>query len=174
MSDYGLDPAQFLRYVIRPTLQQDLQLWSPQAEVLVLGTALVESRLRWLDQLDKRNLPGPAYGLWETERATHVDLYVNFLVYQPALRARLDQLVTRGAAKAPAIPDVTEVVGNLKYACAVCRLDYYREKGGLPPANDAHAMARYHKRYYNSAKGATDVTESMVHFQRAVELSANT
>lgn len=171
MSDYGLDPKQFLRYLIRPILQRYLQLWSPSAEILVLGTALVESKLRWIDQLDKLNRLGPAFGLWQTERITHDDLYANFLVYHPALRTRLDGLASRGAN---AQPDVEEVVGNLKYACGVCRLDYYRERSALPRENDAAGFAAYHKRFYNSALGKTDVHESVLHFRRAIELSATT
>ena len=44
------------------------------AERLVCATALAESALRYVDQVDKAGRPGPAYGLFQMERRTHDDL----------------------------------------------------------------------------------------------------
>ena len=53
--------------VIRPALRA-LDLWSPAAEDLVLGTAAQESGLAYLRQIGG----GPALGLWQIEPATQI------------------------------------------------------------------------------------------------------
>ena len=58
--------SQTLALVICPALEK-LSLWSPSAEELVLGTAIVESGLTYL----KQHGDGPALGLWQVEPATH-------------------------------------------------------------------------------------------------------
>ena len=56
--------SQTLALVIRPALKK-LRLWSPSAEELVFGTAIVESGLTYL----KQHGDGPALGLWQVEPA---------------------------------------------------------------------------------------------------------
>ena len=55
----ALDAKQLRELVIRPALME-IELWSEAAEELVLGTAIVESRLSFIKQLGS----GPAFGLW--------------------------------------------------------------------------------------------------------------
>ncbi|MGH6742988.1 MAG: hypothetical protein ACREDY_28850, partial [Bradyrhizobium sp.] len=74
-NELGLDPSQVREYVIRPALQR-LNAWTQAAENLVLGVAMHESRLRYIDQLDWAGKPGPAFGLWQMEAPTHNDLWV--------------------------------------------------------------------------------------------------
>lgn len=157
---YGLDSIQLRIHVVRPVLIR-LGLYSPAAENLVMGTAMTESELRYLTQLGR----GPARGLWEMEGATHLDVHTNYLKFRPELQ----KLVLAYAAPySGGIPDPDIMSGNLYYACAMCRVDYKRAPGALPDAKDAMGMAQYHKKSYNSARGATDVTESVKHFQQAV------
>ena len=68
-----LDPELFRRRVIRPVIRR-LDLRSPMAERLLLGTAMTESGLRHL-----RQVRGPACGLYQIEPATHRDLATNWL-----------------------------------------------------------------------------------------------
>ena len=68
-----LAAKQMSTLVIKP-LPKKLNLWSPSAEELVLGTAIVESGLTYL----KQHGDGPALGLWQVEPPTHEDLYTNF------------------------------------------------------------------------------------------------
>jgi hypothetical protein len=168
--DYGLDPAHFLRYVIRPTLPR-IALDSPSAQVQVLGIGLVESGLRWLDQLDKRTMPGPAYGLYGMEKATHDDLW-SFLRAKIALRLSVGRLSLYSGFQSP--PDVTELWANLAYATAMCRVKVYRAPPALPDATDALGHANYHKVFYNTMAGATVVSESVKHFEFAVRCVADT
>lgn len=166
MSDYGVDPKQFVRYILRPTLQR-IDLWSPSAEVLCLGTALTESNLRYVDQIDKANKPGPAFGPYQIEGPTHADYYRHFLRYNTDLRMKCIRLASFFSGD---IPDPQEMWGNWVYASAMCRVHYRRVKEALPPASDALAMAQYHKKYFNTVKGKTKVEESIKHFEFATKL----
>ena len=65
----ALDASQLRRLVIQPALSE-IELWSPAAEELVLGTAIVDSRLSFIKQLGS----GPAFGLWQIEQDTHRDV----------------------------------------------------------------------------------------------------
>jgi hypothetical protein len=140
--------------VIRPALQY-IELWSPAAENLVLGTALVESNAEYLHQVK-----GPALGLWQMEPATHDDIWENFLKYRASLREWLQELqtpasITRGA---------NELIGNLYYGAAMCRVHYYRSPRKLPDAKDAQGMAELWKAVYNTARGAGTVEKALPRF----------
>lgn len=154
-----IDPKQFRQLVIVPTLAQ-LGLGSIAAEELLLGTALTESGLMWLHQ----GGGGPALGVYQCEPATHDDLFNNFIAFRPDLASRLYPL--RMSSLQPAF----QLAANLAYATAICRIHYLRAPAPLPAAGDAMAMALYHKRFYNTAQGATDPHESVVNFQRAIAL----
>ena len=60
-----LAATQILSMVIRPALSK-INLWSPNAEELVLGLAIVESGLTYIRQWGG----GPALGLWQVEPST--------------------------------------------------------------------------------------------------------
>lgn len=167
MTDYGIDPAQLVVHIIRPTLQY-LDLWSPAAGVLVLGTGMVESQLRYVDQIDRANKPGPAYGLWQCEAPTHTDYWDNYLRFQPSLREKCSGLVSR---KHSLFPPVDELVFNLAYAAAMCRVHYRRVKAPLPDRRDALGMAEYWKAAYNTPTGKGTVQKALSHFQFATNLS---
>lgn len=158
---YGIDPQQLLLHVVRPSLQH-IGLRSPAAEQLVLGTALVESRGEYVKQLGA----GPALGLWQMEPATHDDIWQHFLQYRGALSACVSELTTAATITQGAL----ELVGNLFYAAAMCRVHYARVREPLPAAGDAAAMARYWKQHYNTALGAGTVDKALPHFQKACAL----
>ena len=163
---YGLDPEQLVRHIIRPTLQH-IELWSPAAEVLVLGTGLVESKLRYVDQIDKANKPGPAYGLWQCEAPTHKDYWDSYLRFQNGLREKCSALVSR---RNTLFPTADELVFNLAYAAAMCRVHYRRIPAALPDRDDVAGMAGYWKRWYNSPLGKGTVAKALPHFEFAAKL----
>jgi hypothetical protein len=145
---------QLRELVIRPALQH-IELWSAAAENLVLGTALVESKAEYLHQVN-----GPALGLWQMEPATWADIQENFLKYNASLREWVKELQTPAAFTSGA----TELIGNLYYGAAMCRIHYRRVKEPLPQAKDAEAMARYYKRYYNTEAGKGSVEKALPRF----------
>jgi hypothetical protein len=155
----SLDLQQFADHVIGPVLDT---LGIPQqgaATQLLLGTAVVESNLKYVKQLGH----GPALGVYQMEPATHNDIYDNYLCYNPELETRVCALSIGGYAK--------EMMGNMTYATAMCWMHYsrFKKKSPLPAYNDYIAMANYHKKYYNTAKGHTDVIQSAKIFKQIVD-----
>lgn len=148
-----LDGTHFRELVIRPVLRhlglhRD-ELEFQAAEELLLGTAVVESRLTYL-----RQIKGPALGLYQVEPATHDDILKNYLAYRPQLDEKVDGLTT-----VMHWPDnlSQEMQGNLLYATAIARLVYYRVPEALPAAGDLLWQAEYWKKHYNTYKGAGSI-----------------
>ncbi|MBF0098763.1 MAG: hypothetical protein HQM04_09680 [Magnetococcales bacterium] len=142
----GLNPQQFRTLIIRPTLRR-LDLWSEAAEELLLGTAIQESALHYLQQMGG----GPAMGLWQMERATHDDLWVNFLNG----RTKLGLNVLGPYVK----PEATRMVWDFSYACSMARIHYLRCPDALPPAGDIAGQAAYYKKHYNTNQGKATVEQ---------------
>lgn len=159
----GLDVQQFREYVVTVALKQ-LQLWTPAAENLVLGTALHESGgLRFLDQATPG--PGPAYGPWQMEAPTFNDIWANFIPRFPFLRNRLQAMACGPPNGLP--PDVATLHGNLFLGAAMCRIAYYRVPQPLPGPTDALGMAQYWKAHYNTPLGKGTVDEALPAFKLA-------
>jgi len=144
---------QFIDHVIVPALNA-IGLNSQAAQELVLGTALQESNLYYLKQLGA----GPAMGLFQMEPATHDDIWTHYLIYKPRLAGKVH---TISAQQTP-----EELIGNLWYAAAMCRIHYLRVKAPLPEAGDIDAQAAYWKKYYNTPLGAGMVEEYMENWKR--------
>lgn len=161
--NYGLDTKQFRLAIVRPVLQR-LQLWNPAAENLVVGTALHESHLKYVKQIN-----GPALGLFQMEGPTHADLHKNFLKFNPDLSKRVAQLASFFTTD---FPDPTEMVANVAYAAAMCRVHYRRVKESLPPSNNPALLAQYWKTYYNTRLGKGTVVQALPHFELAVKEGA--
>ena len=141
----GIDPRQLLDLVIRPTLDA-LALGCPAVEQLLLGTALQESDCgRYLQQLGG----GPALGVFQMEVGDHDDIWANFLPGKPDLAAKVKALLPAGADRRG------QLVTNLAYAAAMCRVHYLRVRDPLPPSYDVEAQAAYYKAHYNGPGAAT-------------------
>jgi len=140
-----IDSNQLIEYVIRPTLNH-LDMYSEAAENLVLGTAMHESHLQYLHQIE-----GPAIGLWQMEPVTHDDIWTNYINPRMNLKSLMRQLApAKYMGKAI---DADEMHGNLFYACAMCRMHYYRRPERLPDKDDINGLANYWKKYYNTFMG---------------------
>jgi hypothetical protein len=145
-----IDPIHFRDEIIKPTLQYMGPPYnSPAAVNLLLGTAVVESKLTYLRQLGG----GPALGLYQIEPATLTDVYKNYLDYRPDLRERLHRRFINQ------LTGPQKLVGNLHFATMIARLIYYRAPGALPEAHDLHGLADYWKAHYNTEQGAGDPDE---------------
>lgn len=153
----GLHLGQFKALIVRGTLAQ-IGLAGDAAVNLLTGTALVESELYFL-----RQMGGPALGLWQMEPATHDDCWQNFLNTQPQLGQSIRMLAGRRN------PTVALLITNLAYACAMARVKYLRAAPPLPAATDAAALSAYHKRIYNTARGAADPIRNTPFFQQAID-----
>lgn len=148
---FGLDLDQFRLDVVRPSLRV-LKLWAPNCENLVVGTCMTESLLKYL-----RQKKGPAYGLPQMEPFTHDDIWANYLIGKPELRAALN---SNGS-------DPTRLIWDLRYAVQMCRIFYRRLPDAIPAAEDAHGMAQLWKRRYNTHLGAGTVEKALPYFRKA-------
>lgn len=135
-----LDIEQFRDLVIAPTLAS-IGLYSKSAERLLLATAVIESNLTYIKQVGG----GPALGLFQMEPATERDIWDNYLKYKKDLAEKVESLRFHIDG---------ELVGNMYYAAAMCRVHYLRVKAPLPQPEDQAGMAKYWKKYYNTHLGA--------------------
>ncbi|XNS77591.1 hypothetical protein AB6C63_023220 (plasmid) [Vibrio cyclitrophicus] len=154
-----MDSKQLLELVIRPTLKK-LGLHSEAAEQLVIGTIWQESRGEYIKQLGG----GPALGLAQMEPATHDDIWCNYLAYKRTLANGITELASMQSLDDDMLPDANELMGNLNYAVAMCRVHYLRVKAPLPKAGDVEGMAAYWKQYYNTPLGAGKPQEFVENF----------
>lgn len=155
---------QFFRLVVRPTLH-DIGLASPTAEALVLGTALHESAgLTFIDQVTGQadKAPGPGLGVYQIEQPTHADVFNHFLDFpkQAALKAKVV------AFRAPEPRGAIQLVTNLAYATAICRVIYYRVREPLPDVNDLAGLGRYWKDHYNTSAGKGTAEQWVASWQK--------
>jgi len=143
-----MDMNQLHRFIVKPVLKY-MGLSGHAAEQLVVGTALTESNLQYIDQITSSQdvTLGPAYGLYQIEPNTLGDLYDNYLKYHKQRKNKFDNLL----ASYPS--NTIQLATNLYYATAACRLIYYRQPRALPEANDLRGLADYWKTYYNTSKG---------------------
>jgi hypothetical protein len=100
------------------------------------------------------------------EPATHDDIWQNFLQYKRELASKVSELSTPAALTAGAL----ELVGNLYYAAAMCRVHYARVRAQLPKDSEFGDMANYWKQYYNTTLGAGIAKEAVPHFYKACYL----
>lgn len=152
----SLNLQQLRTLIIGPALET-IDLWSQSAENLVLGTILTESRAEYLKQVGG----GPALGMIQMEPATHNDIWRNYLAFNTDLAGRLRSIT-------PKAGDAHELIGNLWYAAAMCRVFYRRCKDPIPSdPGDALAMAKLWKLRYNTPLGAGTVEKALPYFEQA-------
>lgn len=136
----SLDP-QALRTLIQQTLTP-IGLYTRNAEELLMATAANESHLGEY----RRQIGGPAIGIFQEEPGDFTDLHDNYLSYRPILLANVDKLSQSCR--------VEDLENNDAYAVAICRVHYLRAPEALPPADDLGAIFSYYKEFYNSVEGA--------------------
>jgi len=156
-----LDIDQFREAVIRPTLHY-LGLHSTAAENLLLGTAVQESRLKYLKQIGG----GPALGVFQIEPATHKDVWDNFLEFRPDLASKVRGIASQRTFFKNAD---SELMFNLRYSAAIARLIYLRAPAKLPRYDDIEGLARYWKTYYNTTLGAGTTAEFILNYREHIK-----
>lgn len=133
-----------LRQLIKSTLFP-LGLYSPEAEELLCATCANESHLGQY----RRQINGPALGIFQMEPATHDDIWANYLKYHADLGAKIRALSGTAAAE--------DLVTNDEYAIAMARVQYLRAKGNLPDIHGLQDIWDYYKAHYNTPAGAADI-----------------
>lgn len=160
-------PAHFRQYVIRPALKSFAlasgvnDMWSPAAEILLLGTALQESALTYIVQLgDITGFGG--HGFYQDEPQDINDLFKNFLAFRPQLSDAVERF-------ACGLDKIGQLEMDMRWATIVCRLHYYRSPTKMPSPTDFQAMATFYKQAYNTALGAAQPAQVNANFQRAIQ-----
>ncbi|USD64224.1 hypothetical protein [Vibrio sp. SCSIO 43136] len=159
-----MDLKQLLEEVVRPTLKK-LGMHSASAEQLVMGTIAQESRGKYIKQLGS----GPALGLAQMEPSTHDDIWLHYLNYKPVLAEKVSELgsvVNMRSFGGQRSPSHLELVTNLAYMVAMCRIHYRRKREPLPKAGDIAALGHYWKTHYNTPLGKGTVSEFVEHFPK--------
>lgn len=154
-----MDAKHLTTLVVRPTLKQ-LGLHSRAAEQLIVGTIYQESHAKYLKQLGN----GPALGFIQMEPATYKDIWDNYLAYKRKLANQITELSSMASLDDDMRPDVTQLITNLAFAVAMCRVHYLRKKPALPKAGDIDGLAQYWKDHYNTHLGAGTVDEFKKNF----------
>lgn len=149
-SDAKKTAMYFLDTTIRPTLKL-LDLSSRHAEILLLGTAIVESGLK-----ERVQRKGPARGLFQMEPATHYDIWDNYLKYRPELAAKV-----KGLKSIKWTNMADQLQYNDAYACALARVHYLRVPEKIPESGSIYDLAVYWKTYYNTPSGKGTIKHFM-------------
>lgn len=139
-----MNVTDFRAEVVDPTLRL-LDLYSRAASNLMVGTALVESGLKYRRQVGG----GPARGLFQIEPATFHDVYRRYLPRRTGLLCRVNGLLR------PNREPLEQLADNDRFACAIARLKYWMCPLPLPDADDAPALAAYWLRHYNAGGKGT-------------------
>jgi hypothetical protein len=150
-------------YIIKPALQVS-NLHSQAAEILVYGTGMVESEYQYICQIGYPADGGLGY--FQMEPSDFKDL-CKWLNAFPQQQVKNNILSCCYYTSMPIDPAV--LMSNIKLAALLCRAHYLRIPERLPSANDAHGMAVYHKKYYNSMLGDADVGKNTEVFQEVID-----
>lgn len=147
---------QLVQYVIKPVLWimsegLSFDADSREAQALILGTGMVESRLQLIRQTDG----GPAKSIYQIEPYTHDQIWEGYLEREPALAAIVWSLVGGWNYGDGSKPESDELYGNLHYATAMCRCRYLWVPEALP--TEPRTLTEYWKQHYNTHKGAGEV-----------------
>jgi hypothetical protein len=146
-----------LRLHIRSTLQL-VNMWSCDAEELLIGTAAQESHLGYY----RRQIRGPARGIYQMEPATERDIWDNYLRVRPDISDLVYAICGVDG------PDQIQLERNLMYQTIMARIHYRRVSAPLPPAANLTEQARYWKRYYNTDQGRGRPSEYIENYRRFV------
>jgi hypothetical protein len=119
-------------------------MYSTEALYLMTCTALVESKLTHIKQMPS----GPALGFFQVEWATYLDV-VRYLEKNRKLFTLILYYCERDHFPMKTPTHMCDMVLNV----LIARVKYYMQPEPLPTSLDAHGLANYYKKYYNTYKG---------------------
>ncbi len=146
-------------YVIIPTLKA-MGMYSASAVNLLLGTAIQESKLTYLKQID-----GPAMGIYQMEENTHIDLWENYINNKYKINNVLEDMFGETISWTY---DNFMLYGDLNYATALARTHYWRRPEPLPDKDDVEGLAKYWKKFWNTEKGKGTIAQFILHYNEYV------
>jgi len=154
-----MSSKQLRNYVIIPTLNK-LDMNSDSAITLLLGVAAQESMMgTYIAQIGN----GIARGIFQMEEATYVDIWENYLDYNPSLVAMISETFNC---------DVTtfeRLTYDMELATVFARLHFRRRPEALPSITaNVKEFGEYWKQHYNTIKGAGTVDQYINSFNKYV------
>lgn len=157
-----MDKRQFRQFIVRPTLAflYPAIPFAPGgvAEELLMFTWAHESEGgMYLAQVGG----GPALGVFGMEPTTHDDLWFNFLPNRLSLKDKLSE-ISRHCTP-------FELTYNLRYAAAMCRVQYFRATAPLPSSKDAQTLSEYWGAYYQTQSDPLKMAEARSDYVRYVK-----
>ncbi len=147
--------SQFRKSIIVPALS-DLQMYSDEAEELLVFTAATES----LGGTLLTQVKGPALGAYQMEPNTYTDIWTNFIRYKSNIVSILALNFDAGK-----IPSPNRMVYDLRFATAMARIHYFRVQEPLPPKDDVQAIWEYYKAHYNTPLGKAKKDKCIADYQ---------
>lgn len=136
------------------TVLKETKMYSPEAVVLMMATALHESEgLLYIKQKGM----GPARSFWQVEPFTAYDHFKNYVNHRPNLRFDILrtsylpgyflQEIQEFEMEQEKIANVLE--RNIAFACCMARLKYKRDKAPIP--TEPAQLAEYWGRVYQTS-----------------------
>lgn len=135
--------SHFKKYWLRPILH-DAEMWSPEAEKLLMMTAAMESQFLYVRQLGN----GPARGFFQMEPATFADL-LQRLKNNPDRLRRLEYQID------PLLDFEQCLERDVTVMVLSCRYLYAEVPAALPSVCDDEGMWNYYKKHWNTRQGDT-------------------
>jgi len=152
----GVDLNQLKTEIIEPTLRK-LEMYSPQAVNLLLGTAAQESAF---GKYYRQKGSGPALGIYQIEPDTHDSIVDNFIAYRIELIGKIQDM---GYADF----DAARLKYDVQYATIFARLKYWPIPYAIP--NDVSGLADYWKTHYNTINGRGKESEFIDNYHKYVK-----
>jgi len=144
----AIDTNQLRIEVIKPVLMT-INLYTPNAEELIIGTAAQESNMGTYI----RQLSGPANGIYQCEQKTYDSIWNKYISNSRAMQLKVLPLIGITTK-----PPFIRLISDLNLATIICRLHYWDIKVTLPDKDNVIAMGEYWDKYYNRnpIKGTVD------------------
>lgn len=131
----------------------DIDMYSREAEQLLLLTGATESRYEYLKQYPVSF----AFSWWQVESETCHDIWQNYLKFRPVIREKVINATHIDKKWMDEIPSAVECSNLLHdiipFAISMARLVYRRVPKPLP--SDIEGMGKYYIKYYNAGGKAT-------------------
>jgi hypothetical protein len=158
------DLKEELRYITCKTHEWLQFPYSDKENAIMLGTAATETHLGKTFRQTGYSMEskGGAFSPWGIELKTHDDIWNIVLPRHPHICEHIKEILGCCVSCQDAL------IGNLYYACAIARLQYWRFPEPLPAADDLESQGKYYKHYFNSSKGKGSVAKYVADYKRFV------
>jgi len=138
-----INPSQYADLILEPSFKA-IDMYSLDAMYLLLGTAMVESKLTHIKQLPL----GPALGFMQIEPDTYM------AVVQYLNRKRdIKEKILRYCEYSSLPVSCDAIIHNMAYNAIIARVKYWMIPEPLPSYKEIESMGEYWKKYYNTHIG---------------------